>query len=176
MQHIPKPTLKLDASKSYVVQLQTNCGAIDIELDVKRAPKIAASFVYLVKRGFYNGLTFHRIVAGFVIQGGDPYGNGSGGPGYTVVEPPPADLQYTRGVVAMAKAPSDPAGAAGSQFFIVVGRNIELPAQYALLGKVVGDQSALTAIAQVPTSAGPEGEDGSPRRPVVIDSAKLTVG
>jgi peptidyl-prolyl cis-trans isomerase B (cyclophilin B) len=174
--HVPRPTLKLDPARSYFVTLETNCGTIEIKLAVKRAPRIAASFAYLVRRGFYNGLTFHRVVAGFVIQGGDPNGNGSGGPGYTVVEPPPQNLQYTRGVVAMAKAASDPAGAAGSQFFIVTGANIELPPQYALLGNVVGDQSAVSAISRVPTSTGPEGEDSAPRSPVVIDKATLTVG
>lgn len=139
--HIPSPTLKLDPSKRYVVSLATNCGNIEIQLDVKRAPKTSASFAYLVKRGFYDDLTFHRVVAGFVIQGGDPDGNGSGGPGYTVVEQPPSNLQYTRGVVAMAKTNTDPSGTSGSQFFIVTGANVGLPAQYALLGQVVGGRA-----------------------------------
>ncbi len=89
-QSIPKPTTKLDPSKRYVVQLTTNCGTIDIQLAVSSAPRTTASFAYLVKRGFYDNLTFHRVAAGFVIQGGDPNGDGSGGPGYTVVEPPQA--------------------------------------------------------------------------------------
>jgi cyclophilin family peptidyl-prolyl cis-trans isomerase len=172
-QHVPAPTGRLDPRHNYVVRLATNCGSIEIQLDVKRAPIIAASFAYLVKRGFYDGLTFHRVVSGFVIQGGDPKGDGSGGPGYTVVEKPPSTLQYTRGVVAMAKAASDPPGAAGSQFFIVTGANVELPPQYALLGRVVGGQGAVQAISRVPTSAGPEGEVSAPRSPVVISRATL---
>jgi cyclophilin family peptidyl-prolyl cis-trans isomerase len=172
--HIPSPTLKLDPSKRYVVSLATNCGNIEIELDVKRAPKISASFVYLVKRGFYDDLTFHRVVAGFVIQGGDPDGNGSGGPGYTVVEQPPSDLQYTRGVVAMAKTNTDPPGTSGSQFFIVTGANVGLPAQYALLGQVVGGQSTVSKISNVATKAGPDGEESTPSIPIVISHATLS--
>ena len=133
----PQPTLHLDPSKTYTVTLLTNCGTIKIELDAKRAPKTAASFASLVERGFYNDLTFHRVVPNFVIQGGDPNGNGTGGPGYHVVEAPPSDLQYTKGVVAMAKAADEPSGASGSQFFIVTATNAGLPPDYALVGHVV---------------------------------------
>ncbi len=97
----------------------TNCGTFAFTLDVKQSPKTSASIYYLVRRGFFDGLTFHRVAAGFVIQGGDPLGDGSGGPGYTVVEAPPQSTQYVRGVVAMAKTQTDPSGASGSQFFVV---------------------------------------------------------
>lgn len=106
----PAPTHQLDPGRTYGVTLDTNCGSIEIALNVKRAPKTAASFASLVHRGFYNDLTFHRIVRGFIIQGGDPNGNGTGGPGYHVVEAPPHDLQYTRGIVAMAKTGGEPSG------------------------------------------------------------------
>lgn len=172
-QQVPRPTSRLSPVRRYVVSLATNCGAIDIELDVKRAPKTAASFAYLVKRGFYDGLTFHRVAAGFVIQGGDPNGDGSGGPGYTVVERPPSNLRYTRGTVAMAKTGAEPAGASGSQFFVVTGREAPLPPQYALVGKVVGGLAAVDAIAALPTSAP---QDGAPTSPVVIDRASLSAG
>jgi cyclophilin family peptidyl-prolyl cis-trans isomerase len=175
-QHLAKPALRLDRSKTYVVRLSTNCGNIDIKLDVAKAPAIAASFVYLVDLGFYDDLTFHRVVSGFVIQGGDPNGDGSGGPGYTVTEPPPANVQYTRGTVAMAKAASDPPGTAGSQFFIVTGENADLPPQYAVLGKVIGGEKTVSAISQVPTKASPDGEDSEPSEPIVIGSAKLEHG
>lgn len=171
-QHVPAPRGKLDPAKRYVVTLATNCGAIEIELAVEQAPRTAASFAYLVRRGFYNDLTFHRVAANFVIQGGDPYGNGSGGPGYTVVEAPPADLRYTLGTVAMAKTPTDPSGASGSQFFIVTTANAQLPAQYALLGHVVGSYSGVDTIAKLPTSPA---QDGEPLQPVVIKSATLSV-
>jgi cyclophilin family peptidyl-prolyl cis-trans isomerase len=105
-----------------------------------------------------------------VIQGGDPSGTGQGGPGYQVVEKPPANLQYAPGVVAMAKTASDPDGASGSQFFIVTGTATSLPPQYALVGKVVSGQTAVNAIAAVPTNPR---QDGAPTTPVVISRATV---
>lgn len=169
-QHVPPPKLRLDPHHRYVVTLATNCGAIAIALDVKRAPRTAASFAYLVRRGFYDDLTFHRVAAGFVIQGGDPNGDGSGGPGYHVVERPPVDLHYTQGTVAMAKTGTDPAGASGSQFFIVTAPEAPLPAQYALVGRVVGSFAGVRAIAGLATSPP---QDGAPVKPVVISAATL---
>ena len=171
-QHLAPPSQKLDAARTYVVTLATNCGNIAIQLDVKRAPKTAASFAYLVKRGFYDDLTFHRIASGFVIQGGDPSGNGSGGPGYTIVEKPPANLTYSPGTVAMAKTATEPDGASGSQFFIVTGTSAPLPPQYALVGQVVGGTAAVNAISQIPTNPP---QDGAPTSPVVIRRATLSV-
>jgi peptidyl-prolyl cis-trans isomerase B (cyclophilin B) len=170
-QRIPKPTLQLNPAKTYVVSLTTNCGTIKIQLDVRQAPLTTASFAYLVKRGFYNDLTFHRVAANFVIQGGDPNGDGSGGPGYTVVEPPPSNASYTLGTVAMAKTSTDPVGASGSQFFIVTTQNASLPAQYAMVGNVVGNFAGVETIAKLPTNPP---EDGAPTKPVVISSATLS--
>src|SRR5581483_5752247 len=129
-------TASLDASKTYTVTMKTNQGTFAFELDVEDSPHTTASFAALVKKGFFDGLTFHRIVPGFVIQGGDPKGDGTGGPGYSTVHPPPSDAKYTKGVVAMAKPQAEPAGTAGSQFFVVTGADIGLPPDYALLGKV----------------------------------------
>ena len=143
----PSPPLS-SIPRSYRVRLATNCGPIVIQLAVREAPKTTASFAHLVQIGYYNELTFHRVVAGFVIQGGDPNGNGSGGPSWRIVEPPPANLRYTKGVVAMAKAPR-PSGASGSQFFIVTGSNVGLPPVYALVGRVVGGERAVKAISRV---------------------------
>jgi peptidyl-prolyl cis-trans isomerase B (cyclophilin B) len=126
-----------------------------------------------VRRGFYDDLTFHRVATSFVIQGGDPNGDGSGGPGYTIVERPPANLRYTRGTVAMAKTGTDPAGASGSQFFIVTARETELPAQYALLGRVVGTMAGVDAISRLQTVPP---QDGAPIHPVVISRARLSEG
>jgi peptidyl-prolyl cis-trans isomerase B (cyclophilin B) len=171
-----KPTGQLDPARSYTVRLATNCGPIVIQLAVKEAPKTTASFAHLVQIGYYNDLTFHRVVAGFVIQGGDPNGNGSGGPSWEVVEPPPANLRYTKGVVAMAKGGSAPSGASSSQFFIVTGSNANLPPVYALAGHVISGESAAEAIAHVPTEASPEGGEASkPRVPIVIERATLSV-
>jgi peptidyl-prolyl cis-trans isomerase B (cyclophilin B) len=172
-QHLPRPSLTLDPARSYVVDLATNCGSIDIRLAVREAPRTTASFAYLVGRGFYDDLTFHRVAAGFVIQGGDPNGDGSGGPGYTLVERPPRDLQYKLGTVAMAKTASDPAGASGSQFFIVTAARVPLPPQYALVGEVVGGMRAVEAISHLPTDPP---QDGAPTEPVVIDRATLHIG
>jgi cyclophilin family peptidyl-prolyl cis-trans isomerase len=133
----PKPTTALDASKTYDVTLDTNCGSITIRLDVKDSPKTTASFVSLVRRRYFIGTIFHRIIPGFVIQGGDPTGMGTEGPGYTTVEAPPKSTKYTEGVVAMAKTQTEAAGTAGSQFFIVIGPDAaSLTPDYALLGNV----------------------------------------
>jgi cyclophilin family peptidyl-prolyl cis-trans isomerase len=173
--HASRPNEHLDAAHTYKVTLSTNCGEIVIQLAAKEAPVTASSFASLVHQGFYDGLTFHRIVPHFVIQGGDPNGNGTGGPGYTVVEPPPARLQYTRGVVAMAKSGGDPSGTSGSQFFIVTAANAGLPPQYALVGNVVSGEGVVEAIEKVPTVAGPDGEESAPGNPVVIEKATLAV-
>jgi peptidyl-prolyl cis-trans isomerase B (cyclophilin B) len=169
-QHLPRPTLTLSPSHAWTAVLQTSCGNIAIALDVKQAPRTAASFAYLARRGFYDGLTFHRIVPGFVIQGGDPAGTGQGGPGYSVVEAPPPSTRYVRGTVAMAKTEIEDPGTSGSQFFIVTGADAQLPADYAVLGKVSGGLDAVDRIATLPTDQGnPDpGMREAPIRPVVI--------
>ena len=165
---LPKPKEKLAAGKSYVAKVVTSCGEFDIALDSKRAPRTGGSFKYLADKGFYDGLTFHRIVPGFVIQGGDPKGNGAGGPGYSVVEAPPKDLAYTKGVVAMAKTQSERPGTSGSQFFVVNAEDAQLPPDYALLGKVTRGLDVVDKISAVPTTA-----DDQPAEPVVIKSVKV---
>src|SRR5436305_80880 len=97
-EHLPRPTITLSGNATWIANVATSCGRFTITLDVTRAPKTASSFASLARLGFYDGLTFHRVVNGFVIQGGDPRGDGSGGPGYKTVEPPPSGLRYTRGV------------------------------------------------------------------------------
>ena len=174
-QHLPPPKLKLDPHRTYTVTVATNCGTFAFTLDVKQSPKTSASIYYLVKRGFFNGLTFHRVATGFVIQGGDPLGNGSGGPGYSVVEAPPRSTQYVRGDVAMAKTQTDPRGASGSQFFVVTGANVTqsagLTPDYALAGKVVSGLAVVEKIGSLPTS--PPG-DGAPTPPVVMSSVTVS--
>jgi cyclophilin family peptidyl-prolyl cis-trans isomerase len=166
---LPKPKEKLKAGGTYVATVDTSCGTFKIALDAKQAPRTGGSFKYLADKGFYDGLTFHRIVAGFVIQGGDPKGDGTGGPGYTVVEKPPGGLQYVKGVVAMAKGGSEPPGASGSQFFVVTAEDAQLPPDYALLGKVTEGQEVVDKIGAVPTTP-----DEQPTDPVVIRSVKVT--
>jgi peptidyl-prolyl cis-trans isomerase B (cyclophilin B) len=168
-----KPTTRLDASKTYDVRLRTNCGSFTIRLAVKTSPETAASFVSLVKRGYFDGTVFHRIVPGFVIQGGDPTGSGTGGPGYTTVDPPPASTRYTLGVAAMAKTGSEPAGSSGSQFFVVTAKDAQLPPDYAVLGKVVQGLAVVEAVGQLgdPTSGG----EGVPTETVEIEKATVDV-
>jgi peptidyl-prolyl cis-trans isomerase B (cyclophilin B) len=116
--------------------VKTSEGTFTIALAPKVSPNTVASFEMLARKGFFDGTTFHRIVPGFVIQGGDPTGSGSGGPGYTVVDTPPASTKYTRGVVAMAKTQTEAPGTSGSQFFVVTGADVGLPPEYAVLGEV----------------------------------------
>jgi peptidyl-prolyl cis-trans isomerase B (cyclophilin B) len=172
-QHIAKPKTLLPRDKPATLVLQTNCGEIDIALDVKRAPRTASSVAYLVRKGFYDGLSFHRIAklptgGDFVIQGGDPTGTGNGGPGYSVREKPPTGLRYSRGIVAMAKTEIEPAGTSGSQFFIVTAEDAGLPADYALLGKVSKGGDVVSKIAAVPTD-----DTEHPTQPVVITKATI---
>jgi cyclophilin family peptidyl-prolyl cis-trans isomerase len=151
----------------------TNCGSFAIELDVEEAPRTTASFVALARDGFYDGLGFHRIAPGFVIQGGDPNGDGTGGPGYKTRDRPADDVVYSEGVVAMAKGGTEPAGTAGSQFFVVTAADAGLPADYAVLGKVVRGMDVVKRIeAQAP--AGTPQQGGPPADPVVMDSVEIT--
>jgi peptidyl-prolyl cis-trans isomerase B (cyclophilin B) len=170
---VPRPRLGLVAGEAYDVTLQTNCGPIEIALDVVAAPKTTASFAYLVNLGFYNDLTFHNIDAGLDIQGGDPNGDGSGGPGYSIVERPSPHVRYTKGVVAMANTSKALPGTSGSQFFIVTARSDPLPPQYALVGRVIAGYGVVKAISQLPTD--PSG-DGMPVQAVVIREATVSVG
>jgi peptidyl-prolyl cis-trans isomerase B (cyclophilin B) len=165
---LSKPTQKLDPSKTYTATVDTSCGSFDIALNVKQDPKTSASFDSLAGKGFYDDTTFHRIIQGFVIQGGDPQGTGQGGPGYKVVEAPPKNTKYTSGVVAMAKTEIEDPGTSGSQFFVVAGPDAQLPPDYAVLGKVTSGMDVVSAIDAVPT-----GPNDMPVDPVVIK--KITV-
>ena len=168
-----KPTKRLDQTKTYDVLITTNCGDFTIRLAVKTSPATAASFASLVQKGFFTGTVFHRIVPGFIIQGGDPTGTGTGGPGYTTVDKPPASTRYTLGVVAMAKTGAEPPGTAGSQFFVVTAPNAQLPPDYAVLGKVVKGQAVLAKIGELGDPA--SGGSGTPTETVEIEKATLTV-
>jgi cyclophilin family peptidyl-prolyl cis-trans isomerase len=173
-EQLPAPHLTLDPHRTYTVHIETNCGTFAFTLDVKDSPKTSASFYYLVKHRFFDGVSFHRVATGFVIQGGDPSGTGGGGPGYTVVEPPPRSTQYVLGDVAMAKTQAQPAGASGSQFFVVTAANVTqsagLTPDYALVGTVVSGITVVEKIGSLPTN--PPG-DGMPTPAVVM--SKVTV-
>jgi peptidyl-prolyl cis-trans isomerase B (cyclophilin B) len=147
--------------------VQTSCGSFEIALDVTRSPATTSSFAYLARQGVYDDTLFHRIIPGFVVQGGDPAGTGSGGPGYFVDEPPPQGLSYTRGIVAMAKSPAEPPGRSGSQFFVVTETDAGLTPDYALLGRVTRGMDVVERIESLGTP------EGTPKAPVVI--RKITI-
>jgi cyclophilin family peptidyl-prolyl cis-trans isomerase len=163
---------EIEPGEKITATVSTNCGNFDIALDTKGSPKTAASFVHMVEEGLYEDTPFHRVAEGFVIQGGDPVGDGTGGPGYTTVEPPPPNTSYTNGVVAMAKSGIEPAGSSGSQFFVVTGADAGLPPDYAVLGEITGSAEAVANI----ESVGVSGEDGPPTVPVVIEDITLERG
>jgi peptidyl-prolyl cis-trans isomerase B (cyclophilin B) len=150
---LKKPTTKLDPAKTWTATVKTNCGTFAFKLDPKNAPNASASIAYLAGKKFYDRTVFHRIVPGFVIQGGDPTASGSGGPGYSTVDTPPKNTTYKKGVVAMAKTGSEPAGTAGSQFFVVTGADAGLPADYAAVGKVTSGQDVVDRIGKLGDSS-----------------------
>jgi cyclophilin family peptidyl-prolyl cis-trans isomerase len=166
---IKRQIAKVDASKTYTAVLQTSCGTLELELAAKDAPKTVGSFVGLARQDFFDGLAFHRIVPGFVVQGGDPEGTGEGGPGYSVTEAPPADVKYTKGTVAMAKTELEEPGTSGSQFFLVTADDAGLPPDYALLGKVSAGDDVLDKLANVPNDPA----DNRPTEPVVIEDVTV---
>jgi cyclophilin family peptidyl-prolyl cis-trans isomerase len=165
---VPKQVLKPGEEATAVVQ--TSCGTFSIALDTKQAPKTANSFAFLSEEGFYDDLTFHRVAPDFVIQGGDPLGTGSGGPGYSVDEKPPANLSYTKGTVAMAKSSAEPPGRSGSQFYVVTAPDAGLPPEYALVGKVSKGYSTVERINQLGTPS------EKPKQTVLIEKITIEKG
>lgn len=163
------PPATLPADKTYTAAVTTNFGVIEIALDNENAPIATAQFVRLAREGFYDGLTWHRVVPDFVIQGGDPKGDGTGGSGTSVAGEVPAD-NYPIGSLAAAKAGNDPPGTFDSQFFIVTGPNGEtLPNEYARFGTV----TAGLEVAQQIEALAPGG-DGPPTEPATIERIEIT--
>ena len=149
------PPQTIDTSHTYTATLATSCGDIVIALDPTEAPVTVNNFVFLARQGFYNGLTFHRVVAGFVIQGGDPTGTGSGDAGYAFDDELPDD-GYPTGSVAMANSGPN---TNGSQFFIVTGDGSLLPNEYSRFGKVT---SGLDVAKRIEGFADPNADPGDP--------------
>jgi peptidyl-prolyl cis-trans isomerase B (cyclophilin B) len=162
-----KPDEVVKPGEKATVVVKTSCGTFEIALDTERAPKTANSFAFLAEEGFYDDLIFHRVAPGFVIQGGDPEGTGTGGPGYSVDEEPPANLAYTKGVVAMAKSSAEPPGRSGSQFYVVTAPDAGLPPEYALVGKV---SEGYDVVEQIDKLGTPE---ETPKQTVLIEEATL---
>ena len=160
------PSQVIDISAPYTAVLQTSAGSIAVELLASEAPYTVNNFVFLARQGFYESVIFHRTIEGFMIQGGDPTGTGSGGPGYSFADEP-VQRPYVRGVMAMANAGPD---TNGSQFFIMHA-DYRLPPYYTIFGQVMAGMETVDAIATAPTQPG--GEGSTPVNPVVIQSVEI---
>ena len=164
------PDMAIDTTKKYVATIDTNKGSFDITFFPDEAPKTVNNFVCLAKAGFYDNTTFHRVVSGFVIQGGDPEGTGRGGPGYRF-EDEPVKRDYGRGIVAMANAGPN---TNGSQYFVCL-QDVQLPKNYTIFGEVTKGMDVVDAIASVPTQVSPGSrEQSSPIEPVTVDTVTIS--
>ncbi|MFP5328205.1 MAG: peptidylprolyl isomerase [Acidimicrobiia bacterium] len=161
------PDMAVDPDKRYTAEMVTSMGTMTIALDPAAAPKTVNNFVFLAREGFYDGVTFHRIIKDFVIQGGDPTGTGTGGPGYKFEDELPKPGRYEVGSLAMANAGPN---TNGSQFFIISGQSgVRLPPQYSLFGKVTNGLEVLDAIQKVDTD-----RNDRPVSEVRIESVTIT--
>jgi cyclophilin family peptidyl-prolyl cis-trans isomerase len=167
---LPAPKQTVKPGEALTATVKTSCGTFEIALDTKTAPKTTNSFAYLAREGFYDGLDFNRIVPGLIVQGGDPAEDGTGDAGYTIVEPPPADTKYTKGVVAMAREFGEPSGKSGSQFFVVTSLEAGYPPEYALLGEVSKGYPVVKRISEL------NGEEEEPKIPVLIEAVTIAKG
>lgn len=157
----------IDPSKTYTAEMDTSMGSLTIHLDAAAAPQTVNNFVSLARYHYYDGLIFHRIIQGFVCQGGCPEGSGRGGPGYRFEDELPSPGRYEIGSLAMANAGPN---TNGSQFFIISGPSgAGLPPQYSLFGKVVSGLDVVDAMEKVPTGGGDR-----PTTDVVINSVTIT--
>jgi cyclophilin family peptidyl-prolyl cis-trans isomerase len=163
-----EPEMGIDPTKRYTATMETSMGTMVIALDAVNAPRTVNSFVFLALNHYYDGIIFHRIIKGFVCQGGDPTGTGRGGPGYQYADELPKAGQYQIGSLAMANAGPN---TNGSQFFLISGPSgVGLPPAYALFGQVVKGLEIVEAMQNVPTGAGDR-----PTTDVVINSVTITV-
>lgn len=165
-QYDAAPDLTIDLSKTYKAVLHTSAGDIAIDLYPVDAPQAVNNFVFLANDGFYNGVIFHRVISGFMIQGGDPTGTGRGGPGYQFRHEVHSKTSYNRGTLAMANSGPD---TNGSQFFIMHA-DYGLPNQYTIFGKVTDGLEVVDTIAEATTAS-----QDRPHEPVTIDSVTITV-
>ena len=168
-QYAAPPALSIDLAKTYTATIETVAGTMELELYAAEAPMTVNNFVFLAREGFYDNVIFHRVIKGFMIQGGDPTGTGRGGPGYQI-RGEFGSRRHEYGVISMARS-QDP-DSAGSQFFICHGDATFLDGKYAAFGKLVSGGDVLDSIASAPKIPG--GEGSSPVVPVVIKSITIT--
>jgi cyclophilin family peptidyl-prolyl cis-trans isomerase len=160
------PPMCIDPDHRYTAEMVTSKGTMTIALDPAAAPKTVNNFVVLARYHYFDGIVFHRIIPGFMIQGGDPEGSGRGGPGYRFEDELPKPGRYELGSLAMANAGPN---TNGSQFFIISGQaGVRLPPQYSLFGKVVNGMDVVAALEAAGSPA------GTPREKVTIDSVTIT--
>ncbi len=159
----------LSRGKTYRIEFKTSHGAFTVELDPAKAPCNGDSLIDLAEAGFFDNTRFHRIVPGFVIQGGDPTATGNGGAGYTTQDQVPPTTTYPKGAVAMAKSTFEPPGTGGSQFFIVTGDSVQLPPDYAVVGKIV---EGIDVVEKIGKLGNPRTE--APTERVVIESTSVS--
>lgn len=162
------PAMEIDINKSHKAVLSTDKGLITIQLYAKKTPITVNNFVYLARQGFYNNTIFHRTIKNFMIQGGDPKGNGTGGPGYRFNDEAFTG-EYLRGIVAMANAGPN---TNGSQFFIM-HKDYSLPKNYVIFGQVIEGLEVVDQIAEAPVEQSPNGENSKPVNPVVVKSVEI---
>ncbi len=162
------PAMQIDQNKKYSAVLKTTAGDITIELNAKTTPITVNNFVFLAKNNFYDNTIFHRVIKGFMIQGGDPKGDGTGGPGYRFADESITG-DYTRGTVAMANAGPN---TNGSQFFIMHA-DYNLPKNYVIFGKVTSGIDVVDKIANAPVQMSPSGEDSQPVTPIKITAVEV---
>ena len=160
---------QIDKTKQYEATLTTNLGEITIALNAAATPITVNNFVSLARKGFYDKTTFHRVIKGFMIQGGDPKGDGTGGPGYRF-DDESFSGEYTRGTIAMANAGPN---TNGSQFFIMHA-DYPLPKNYVIFGSVIRGMEVVDSIATAPTKTGLSGENSTPVTPVVVSKVVIT--
>ena len=161
------PEMGIDPAKQYTATIQTTEGTMTAQLLPAEAPMTVNNFVFLARQGFYDGVTFHRIINNFMAQTGDPTGTGTGGPGYRFNDEP-VKRKYERGTLAMANAGPN---TNGSQFFIV-HKDYALPPNYTIFGKLTDGLDTLDKIATSPTGPGKGGTD-TPKTPITINSIKI---
>jgi cyclophilin family peptidyl-prolyl cis-trans isomerase len=161
-----QPPMCIDSAKRYTASMMTSKGSVTIALDPINAPVTTNNFVFLARYHYFDGIVFHRIIPGFVCQGGDPTGKGTGGPGYRFVDELPKPGRYEVGSLAMANAGPN---TNGSQFFLISGPDgVRLPPQYSLFGRVVAGLDVVAAIDAVGTKS------GTPTESVTIESVTIT--
>ncbi len=171
------PAQTIDPTKTYTAVISTSCGDITVALDAKNAPKGVNNFVFLAKQGFYDGLTWHRASKDFVIQGGDPKGDGSGSPGYTDVITELPKNGYPLGTLAYAKTSVAPAGSAGSQFFVVTGdrpASLETKSNGSYQYGVFGHVTKGIEVAKKMEGFAPASGDGTPTQPIYINRVTIS--